>query len=156
MRVRNDSDGIRFSWREHDPRREALQAAIADLEAMKPTNIGETMAKRTELDRLHAELQTIPIKLVMALPGETYEVPESSVQAFLAHLTDDWTMVDAAGNTLPWPPNQHVRKTVAATPRGLEAEAMKRHIKNLSEVEPDGGRRDPRALKARAAAEAEG
>ncbi len=149
MRVRNDSDGIRFGWREHDPKREALQAEVAALQAMKPRDIGETMAKRTELDRLHAELNAIPIKLVMTAPGEIHEVPESSKANFLRHLTDDWTMVDDAGNAIPWPPNQHVRKTVVATPRALEAEEMKRHLDNLAEVMPDGNRRDPRALKSR-------
>jgi hypothetical protein len=149
MRVQNVSEGIRFGWREHDPKREALQAEVDALQAMKPRDIGETMAKRTELDRLHAELNAIPIKLVMTSPGEIHEVPESSKVNFLRRLTDDWAMVDAAGNVIPWPPGQHVRKTVAVTPRGLEAEEMKRHLDNLAEVMPDGNRRDPRALKAR-------
>lgn len=151
MRVKNVSEGIRYGWREHDPKRIKIEAEITSLEAMEPKDIGERIAKREELHVLRAALQAVPIKIVMTLPDEIHEVPESSQAAFLKHLTDDWSLIDAAGATIPWPPGQLVRKTVKVTPRGREADLMQEHRRNLAEVGPDGTRYDPRAVAARQA-----
>ena len=151
MRVKNVSDGIRYGWREHDPKRIKIEAEITSLEAMEPKDIGERIAKREELHVLRSALQAVPIKIVMTLPDEIHEVPVSSQAAFLKHLTDDWAMVDAAGANIPWPPGQHVRRTVKVTPRGRESDNMQEHRRNLAEVGPDGTRYDPRAVAARQA-----
>lgn len=151
MRVKNVSSGVRYGWREHDAQRDGIEADIAELSAMKASNIGEKLAQSAEIERLKKNLHLLPIRLVMTLPDEVHEVPDSARADFLAKLTDDWVLCDADGNTIPWPPGTVVRRTVAVTPRGLEADAIRKHISELMDIKPDGTRRDPRALAALAA-----
>lgn len=115
--------------------------------AMQANGIGEELAKRAEIARIQRELDILPIHLEMVCPDEDKIVPEEQRARFLKALTDDWALLDDLGNVIPWPPGTKVRATVAVTPRGREADALKQHIDNLFDVRPDGVRRDPRALE---------